>query len=761
MAEGPKKFGRYFLLDLVAQGGMAEIYRARLGSSEGAGRLLVIKRIQPSYGNNSEFLAMFKSEIKVTMGFNHPNIVQLYDFGEENQQPYIAMEFVDGRNVRQFMTRFLDLKQRFPIELAVYIIEQSACGLHYAHSFRDKITGQALNVVHRDISPQNLLISYEGTVKVIDFGIAKATTNVEATRVGVIKGKPSYLSPEQINGDVLDGRADIFSLGTVLWELLTGRKLFQGENDLAILKLIESCQTHVKPPSTLNPNVAPELDYIVLKALAKHREKRYQTAEEFQRALHRYLYSFMPDFNPSDLSYYAKDLFKKEIVEDRLKIQRLNGEVEKLLSVPEPPPLEPMTSLGLTDHIMAPELEIDRSASMRSESTEERPGGSPPLPSAPTGRPISVRSASSSFTMIDSPKDMESVVEIERTIASPTRARPSGTQSTGTSRPVDMRGSRSTRQTQTGNTRRQAAERARSRQLGSTTRRGPLVAAAALIVVALFGKDLGIPIPILTDVPELLESLVGGGTRLVLQGDEKSARVLVNDKVVANRLPATVQGEDLPVGAPFKLVVQGSDDRTFEAEISLKRGEKQQLPVTLSRRPPQVPGTFPTQAPQQQAQNVAHGTRTILLHLNILPGGPGTSVMLDGNRINVSNPVVQVDLDKDLDLSAERKGYRPFRKIFVISSREVAGLSEMVIPVPLAPLHYGYVNLKSTPSADAIFTVDGQVENEKTPLRDLMLPIGTYSFRLVNKVLGMEKTVSISLQQDGQVVTLDVPLDMN
>src|SRR5271154_6198654 len=184
MADGPRKFGRYFLLDLLAQGGMAEIYRARLASQEGAGRLLVIKRIQAGYGENAEFLSMFKSEIKVTMGFNHPNIVQLYDFGDEGGQPYIAMEYVDGKNLRQFMTRFLELKQRFPIEIAVHIIEQAASGLHYAHAFRDKISGESLSIVHRDISPQNLLLSYEGSVKVIDFGIAKATTNSEATRAG-------------------------------------------------------------------------------------------------------------------------------------------------------------------------------------------------------------------------------------------------------------------------------------------------------------------------------------------------------------------------------------------------------------------------------------------------------------------------------------------------------------------------------------------------------------------------------------------------
>src|SRR3954447_16964445 len=142
MGEVLKKFGRYFLLDHIAQGGMAEIYRARLADKDGAGRLMVIKRIQAGYGGNGEFLQMFKSEIKVTMGFNHPNIVQLYDFGEENQQPYIAMEFVDGRNLRQFLSRFAELKQTFPVDLASYIIEQASSGLHYAHVFKDKITGQ-------------------------------------------------------------------------------------------------------------------------------------------------------------------------------------------------------------------------------------------------------------------------------------------------------------------------------------------------------------------------------------------------------------------------------------------------------------------------------------------------------------------------------------------------------------------------------------------------------------------------------------------
>lgn len=341
MSDVLKKFGRYFLLDRIAQGGMAEIFRARMVAVEGASRLMVIKKIQTGYGTNQEFIKMFKSETQVTMNFNHPNIVQVYDYGEEQDQHYIAMEFVDGKNLRQMIGRFGEKESPVPMDLAAYIIEQVANGLHYAHTFKDKITGNPLNIIHRDISPQNIIISYEGIVKVIDFGIAKAAVNMDVTRAGVIKGKPSYLSPEQITGESVDKRSDLFSLGTVLWELLTGRKLFSGDGDLAILRQIESCATHVKAPSNYNSDVPKELDMIVLQALAKQKEKRFQSADEMARALHKFVYQFNPEFMPSALSDYAKNLFKEEIVEDRKKIQKLSEKAEKLLShsVPEVTPV--------------------------------------------------------------------------------------------------------------------------------------------------------------------------------------------------------------------------------------------------------------------------------------------------------------------------------------------------------------------------------------------------------------------------------------
>ncbi len=331
MADVLRKFGRYFLLDQLAQGGMADIFRARLAAQDGAGRLLAIKRIQTTHGNNKEFLAMFRTETKVMMGFNHSNVIQLYDFGEEQGQPFIAMELVDGKTLRQFISRYSEQGLKFPVDLACYVAMNSAAGLHYAHVFKDKLSGNPLDIVHRDVSPQNILISFDGSVKVIDFGIAKASTGAEATRAGVIKGKPSYLSPEQISGESLDGQCDVFALGVVLWEMLAGRKLFAADNDIAVLKLIESCQSYVKPPSNLNRDVPKELDYIVLKALAKDRRQRYATAEDLQRALSRFIASHNAELSSSDLAQAAKELFKNEIVEDRKELQRLVSRAEQLL----------------------------------------------------------------------------------------------------------------------------------------------------------------------------------------------------------------------------------------------------------------------------------------------------------------------------------------------------------------------------------------------------------------------------------------------
>ncbi len=321
MAFRPHKFGRYIIVDPIAVGGMAEIYRARFAAAkEGPDRVIVIKKVIANLSQNSEFLQMFEEEIKITVGLTHPNIIQIYDYGKVDDQYFMAMEYVEGKNLRQFVKRLADMKSMFSIDMSCHIISQVCHALSHAHSYKDRMTGKPLGIVHRDISPQNIMISYDGAVKLFDFGIAKAKSASEATRAGVIKGKPSYLSPEQINGEELDGRCDIFALGIVLWELLTAKRLFVAETDMGVLRLIQSAK--IEPPSTFNPAVPQALDAIVLKSLTRDKHKRYQGAEEFQRDLHKFLYSFNPSFNPADLSYYAQELFKQEIRDDRDRLAK-------------------------------------------------------------------------------------------------------------------------------------------------------------------------------------------------------------------------------------------------------------------------------------------------------------------------------------------------------------------------------------------------------------------------------------------------------
>lgn len=313
MAFRPHRFGRYIIIDPIAVGGMAEIYRARLAMAKdakegGPDRVIIIKKVIANLSQNSEFTQMFEEEIKITVGLTHPNIIQIYDYGRVEEQYFMAMEYVEGKNLRQFVKRLADMKSMFSIDMSCHIISQVCHALSYAHAYKDRMTGKPLGIVHRDISPQNVMISYDGAVKLFDFGIAKAKSASEATRAGVIKGKPSYLSPEQINGEELDGRCDIFALGIVLWELLTAKRLFAADTDMGVLRLIQSAK--IEPPSTFNPAVPQALDAIVLKSLTRDKNKRYQHAEEFQRDLHKFLYSFNASFNPADLSYYAQELFR-------------------------------------------------------------------------------------------------------------------------------------------------------------------------------------------------------------------------------------------------------------------------------------------------------------------------------------------------------------------------------------------------------------------------------------------------------------------
>lgn len=311
-------FGKYILLEKLASGGMAEVFLAKSHGANGVSKFLAIKRILPQYSDNPDFIEMFKEEAKIAVNLNHGNVVAIYDFGMEKNQFYLVMEYVEGRNLRQVINELKRRSISFTTEQIVYMIKEVAAGLDHAHRCIDGSTGRPLNITHRDISPQNIMVSFEGEVKVIDFGIAKAETQMEATKAGTLKGKFGYMSPEQSEGQPIDLRTDVFSLGIVLWELLTSDRLFLANSEAAILRKIRDCQ--IPSIRKVNPSIPIELEKIALKALAKDKSLRYQTAGQMHKDLNRFLNTEYPDFSPQDFSIFVKNNFSEIYGESKRKL---------------------------------------------------------------------------------------------------------------------------------------------------------------------------------------------------------------------------------------------------------------------------------------------------------------------------------------------------------------------------------------------------------------------------------------------------------
>lgn len=318
MSKVMESFGRYILLERLAAGGMAEVFLAKSVGAGGVGKFVAVKRILPQFSDNQEFIDMFKEEAKVVMNLNHSNIVQIYDFGVENGQFFLAMEFVEGQNLRQTLNHMKKVNRDFTVAQICFIVKEVAAGLDHAHRCLDQSTGRPLNLVHRDMSPQNVMVSFEGEVKVVDFGIAKAETQMEATRAGTIKGKFGYMSPEQADGQNVDARTDIFSLGIMLWELLAKDRLFTAQSEAGTLKKIKECQ--IPDLRKINPAIPPELDRICKKALQRDRAQRYAFADELYKELNRFLNQQYPDFTAREFAKFMKDLYVDMFKENRAKL---------------------------------------------------------------------------------------------------------------------------------------------------------------------------------------------------------------------------------------------------------------------------------------------------------------------------------------------------------------------------------------------------------------------------------------------------------
>ncbi|HEX8537883.1 MAG TPA: protein kinase, partial [Cystobacter sp.] len=365
----PIPFGKYLLLDRINIGGMAEVWRGKMFGAGGFERLVAIKRILPNIAEDDEFISMFIDEAKISVQLNHANIAKIEELGQIQNNYFIAMEYIPGKDMRAIFDRGRKKSEPAPVPLVAYVVSKMCEGLDYAHRKKDGM-GRDMNIVHRDISPQNILVSFEGEVKVIDFGIAKAAGKATKTQAGILKGKFGYMSPEQIRGLPLDRRSDIFAIGVCLYEMLTGERLFVGDSDFSVLEKVRKAE--VVPPSAYNRRIPESLEKIVLKALARDVDERYQYANELGDDLQRFLLTSDSIFGRKDLMQYMKSTFAEDVEREKQRLQ-------EYADIKPPEGMLAAIEMGFSGASSAPQVQVPASAPVPSQAPV-----SPPMPATPS-----------------------------------------------------------------------------------------------------------------------------------------------------------------------------------------------------------------------------------------------------------------------------------------------------------------------------------------------------------------------------------------
>ncbi len=591
-------FGKYLLLDRINVGGMAEVFMAKAFGVEGFERLLAIKRILPNMADDDEFINMFVDEARIAVQLSHANIVQIYELGKYENQYYIAMEYVSGKDLRQILDVFRKKQEVLPIPAAAFITTKICEGLDYAHRKTDP-AGRPLNLIHRDVSPQNILVSFEGACKVTDFGIAKAEDRASKTQAGVLKGKFGYMSPEQVRGMDIDHRSDVFAVGILLYEMVTGKRLFVGESDFSTLEKVRNAD--IPLPREHNPNIPENLEKVMMKALAKERDERYAYASDLHDDLQQFLIEENTIYNAKRLAA----LLKQEFVED---IEKERGRMEEFQRVQAPSEAiqaaqEMKASSSKASHHGGGDVRAEKTMIFESASVGD-------LSSAPTQIGAEMSKGGKSSTQ-QRPQPMEK--------GSTGMASRSQTVKRGQTSVGGGAGGRS-----------QVARRpAKNKNLG-------LIIVAATVVVS---------------VVVLLAVLLAGpsaavGTIVVTSAPTDAVEVYVDNIRVGDRTPIT-RG-DIPVG-PHTLVARspGFADKAYRFE--LVAGAPAVLNIELERG---VSGLIPLGAPvgqlgqpQGQGQIAGQGqgqTQGQQIAGQGQPQGQGQGQQAQGGQAGDATPLVEI-----------------------------------------------------------------------------------------------------------------------
>jgi serine/threonine-protein kinase len=331
--DGPQKIDRYDLVAEIASGGMATVYLARLSGVGGFRRFVAIKRLHPHLAKEREFVEMFLDEARLAAGIHHPNVVPILEVGASERGYYLVMEYIEGDTLARLLARAATSGRRLPVQVGVRVVVDMLLGLHAAHELKDE-HGGAIELVHRDVSPQNILVGIDGNTRITDFGVARAASRLSATRAGQLKGKIAYMAPEQAVGDpTVDRRADVFSAGIVLWEVLAAKRLFKAENEAATLSRVIS--EPIPDIWEVNPEINKELGEVVMKALARDRDERYSNCQDLADDLER-IAAPMKQLAPTrEVAGYVGEVIGQEIAQQREAVRTWLARSEPSQAIPD------------------------------------------------------------------------------------------------------------------------------------------------------------------------------------------------------------------------------------------------------------------------------------------------------------------------------------------------------------------------------------------------------------------------------------------
>jgi serine/threonine-protein kinase len=331
--DGPQKIDRYDLVAEIASGGMATVYLARLSGVGGFRRFVAIKRLHPHLAKEREFVEMFLDEARLAAGIHHPNVVPILEVGASDRGYYLVMEYIEGDTLARLLARAATSGRRLPVSVGIKVVVDMLLGLHAAHELRDE-HGGATELVHRDVSPQNILVGIDGNTRITDFGVARAASRLSATRAGQLKGKIAYMAPEQAVGDPsVDRRADVFSAGIVLWEVLAAKRLFKAENEAATLSRVIS--EPIPNISEVNPEISAELGAVVMKALARDRDDRYSNCQDLADDLERLAAPAKQMAPAREVAGYVSEVLGQEIAQQREAVRAWLARSEPSQAIPD------------------------------------------------------------------------------------------------------------------------------------------------------------------------------------------------------------------------------------------------------------------------------------------------------------------------------------------------------------------------------------------------------------------------------------------